>query len=57
VYVTGEVQAASGAKSSEHSNVDPGSLDAKLNVALVPLVWSTGPELIVVSGDPSTVQL
>jgi hypothetical protein len=58
VYARGEPQAEKVAPSSEHSNVDPGSLDEKLKLALVLEVKDGGAEEIVVSGATvSIVQL
>jgi hypothetical protein len=50
LYVRGEVQAAKGAVSSEHWNVEPDSLAVKVNVAEVLLVGLAGRSPIVVSG-------
>jgi hypothetical protein len=52
------VQSLNEAPSSEHWNVEPGSLDEKANVALVLVVVPLGPDVIVVSGAVvSIVQL
>jgi hypothetical protein len=50
VYSAGEVQASYAAPSSEHSKVEPASLEEKVRVALVLVVVASGPEPIVVSG-------
>ena len=50
VYVFGELQAANAAPSSEHSNVEPGSLEDSVNVALRDVVVVAGPPAIDVSG-------
>src|ERR687896_571145 len=50
-YVTPEVQGwKPSSLSSEHWNVEPGSLEEKVRVALVLAVSALGPESIVVSG-------
>ena len=57
-YDLGEVQAATGAPSSEHWKLAPVSLEENAKLALVPLVSAGGPELIVVYGAlVSIVQL
>jgi hypothetical protein len=43
VYERGDVQAEKEAPSSRHSNVEPGSLDENVNVALVSVVVPLGP--------------
>ena len=50
VYVAGEEQAAKLPAPSLHSNVEPDSLEVKLNVADVEFVGSAGAEPIVVFG-------
>jgi hypothetical protein len=50
VYSRGELQEANAAPSSEHSNVEPGSFDEKLNDALVLDVVAGGAAVIVVCG-------
>ena len=53
----GLVQAANGAASSEHSNVEPASVAEKAKVALVLCVVAGGADVIVVFGGAvSTVQ-
>jgi hypothetical protein len=46
----GEVHASNAAPSSEHSNLEFGSLAEKVNLADVLTVVASGPEPIVVSG-------
>jgi hypothetical protein len=46
----GDVHAANGALSSEHSKVEPDSLEENVKLALVLVVVAAGPEPIVVSG-------
>jgi hypothetical protein len=50
VYVRGLVHGANTVVSSRHSNVDPGSLALKPNVADVAVVELAGPDVIVVFG-------
>src|SRR5918999_5646446 len=56
VYVTGEVQAAKAAPSSEHSKVAPATSAEKPKVAVL-LSGSCGAESMVVSGVARTVQV
>jgi hypothetical protein len=49
VYVTGVVQGTE-TPSRAQLNVESGSLDEKVKVALVSVVTSSGPESMVVSG-------
>jgi hypothetical protein len=46
--VAGEVQEANAPKSTAHPNVEPPSLDEKVNVGVESLVVPVGPESIVV---------
>jgi hypothetical protein len=59
VYSAGEVQAAEAPLSSEHSKVEPSTLDERLKLALVLVVGLAGPDRIVVSGyvGSTTVQV
>src|SRR5688500_15805825 len=57
LYGCGEVHAAYGAESSEHSKVAVASVDEKLKLALVSEVSVAGASAIVVSGGRTTVQL
>ena len=50
LYVFGERQAVQGARSSLHWNVDPASVEAKRNVAVLLLVVRAGPDVIRVFG-------
>ena len=54
LYVTGEVHDAIGARSREHSNVEPASVDVKLYWTDVLLVVAGGPDVIVVLGGVSS---
>jgi hypothetical protein len=57
VYVAGDAQATRAAPSSAHANVALAWSAEKVNVALVSLVVADGPDRIVVSGAPTTVQV
>jgi hypothetical protein len=50
VYWRGDVQTSYADESSEHSKVDPASLDVNSNVALVEIVVAGGAAVIVVFG-------
>ena len=51
-YSSGDSHSASGSLSSEHSNVDSGSLDMNVKLAMVSIVvWAFGPIRIVVWGS------
>lgn len=53
----GEVQDLNAFPSSEHWNVDPGSLDVNLNFGRRLVVFFFGPLVIAVSGGVVTVKL
>src|SRR5918999_5842470 len=60
VTSTGEVHAANGSASSEHSKVEPASFEVKLKLVSTSVVSASGPEMKVVTGgvlSASTVQL
>src|SRR5688572_17843601 len=49
-YVAGEVHDENGSASSAHWKVEPVSLEEKTNFAVLSVVSTAGPEMIVVSG-------
>src|SRR5918996_3636468 len=57
VYSFGEVHGSHAPPSSAHSKVASARFDEKVMVALVLSVGSAGPELMVVSGAATTVQV
>jgi hypothetical protein len=62
VYCRGELHAANVAPSSEHWNVEPGSLAENVKVAVVEFVLALGPDSMIVCGGvvstaASTVQV
>jgi hypothetical protein len=60
LYSTGELHSANGSTSSEHSNVEPGSLERKLKLASRSVVLGSGADSMVVVGavrSPLTVHV
>ena len=53
----GDVHAAYGARSSEHSNVEPGSSEANVIVSVVLVVVPDGPLIVVSGASRSSIQV